>query len=177
MQCLCLWLDERLSILSNKDNCQYITFSCMKFSIVTWTVLNAFTAQWLGMFHENFPFVPPPLYSLIRFVILISCVWDDTLCVPSTCTGNPREIWTHWGWHRMAANLQRTFLNKVFVWNENYCNLIQISLKFVSKGPINHNPAFGSDNGLVPNRWQAIIWTNDGLVYWNTYRHYTVKKG
>ena len=24
----------------------------------------------------------------------------------------------------------------------------------------------GSDNGLSPNRWQAIIWTNDGIVYW-----------
>ena len=24
----------------------------------------------------------------------------------------------------------------------------------------------GSDNGLAPNRRQAIIWTNDGLVYW-----------
>ena len=25
--------------------------------------------------------------------------------------------------------------------------------------------SIGSDNGLVPTRWQAIIWTNDGLVY------------
>ena len=24
----------------------------------------------------------------------------------------------------------------------------------------------GSGNGLVPNRWQAIIWTNYGMVYW-----------
>ena len=23
-----------------------------------------------------------------------------------------------------------------------------------------------SDNDLVPNRQQSIIWTNDGLVYW-----------
>ena len=27
----------------------------------------------------------------------------------------------------------------------------------------------GSDNGLAPNRRQAIIWTNDGLVYWRIY--------
>ena len=26
-----------------------------------------------------------------------------------------------------------------------------------------------SDNGLEPNRLQAIIWTNDGLVYWHVY--------
>ena len=27
----------------------------------------------------------------------------------------------------------------------------------------------GSDNGLAPNRRQAIIWTNGGLVYWRIY--------
>ena len=27
----------------------------------------------------------------------------------------------------------------------------------------------GSDNGLSPNRQQAIIWTNEGLVYWPMY--------
>ena len=31
-----------------------------------------------------------------------------------------------------------------------------------SQGPINNVPAFGLDNGLVPARQQAIIWTNDG---------------
>ena len=29
----------------------------------------------------------------------------------------------------------------------------------------------GSDNGLSPNRWQAILWTNDGLVYWRIYAY------
>ena len=27
----------------------------------------------------------------------------------------------------------------------------------------------GSNNGLVPNRRQAIIWTNDSLFYWRIY--------
>ena len=27
----------------------------------------------------------------------------------------------------------------------------------------------GSDNGLASNKQQAIVWTNDGLVYWRTY--------
>ena len=27
----------------------------------------------------------------------------------------------------------------------------------------------GSDNGLAPNRWQAIIWTNDDPVQWRKY--------
>ena len=26
-----------------------------------------------------------------------------------------------------------------------------------------------SDNGLTPKRWQAVIWTNDSLVYWLIY--------
>ena len=28
---------------------------------------------------------------------------------------------------------------------------------------------FGSDDGVVPKRQQAIIWNNDGLVWWPTY--------
>ena len=27
----------------------------------------------------------------------------------------------------------------------------------------------GLDNGLASNRRQAIIWTNDGIVYWHMY--------
>ena len=43
--------------------------------------------------------------------------------------------------------------------NEKYCILIKMSLKFVPKGPIDNDPAllFGLDNGLAPNRRQAII--------------------
>ena len=29
--------------------------------------------------------------------------------------------------------------------------------------------SIGSDNGLVPDRQQAIIWTSDGLDYWRIY--------
>ena len=36
-------------------------------------------------------------------------------------------------------------------------------LKFVPKGSI------GLDNGLVPNRRQAIIWTNADLIHWSIY--------
>ena len=34
---------------------------------------------------------------------------------------------------------------------------IKISLQFVPRGPSN----IGSDNGLAPTRWHAIIWAND----------------
>ena len=49
------------------------------------------------------------------------------------------------------------------------CILIKISLKFVPKGPIDKNPALVLDNGLTPNRWQAIMWTNAHLIHWCMY--------
>ena len=39
---------------------------------------------------------------------------------------------------------------------------IKISLQLVPKGPVNNISSIGSDNGMVPARWRAIIWTNDG---------------
>ena len=46
-----------------------------------------------------------------------------------------------------------------------FCIFIQIPLKFVHEGQI----IVGLDKGLVPNRQQAIIWNNDGIVYWHIY--------
>ena len=45
-----------------------------------------------------------------------------------------------------------------------------ISLKFVSKSPTNN---ICSDNGLVPARRQAIIWTNDCMFPDAYMRHLT----
>ena len=47
---------------------------------------------------------------------------------------------------------------------ENVWIPIKISLKFVTKGPIDNIFSIGLDNGLAPTRRQAIIWTNDGTV-------------
>ena len=55
---------------------------------------------------------------------------------------------------------------KCIVINENACISFKISLKFV---PNQQYSSIGSDNGLAPSRRQAIIWTNDGLVYWHIY--------
>ena len=41
--------------------------------------------------------------------------------------------------------------------NEKFYILIKISLKFVAKGSIAIKTSIGLDNGLVPNRQQAII--------------------
>ena len=66
----------------------------------------------------------------------------------------------------------RHFADNIFGWifvNEKFCILIKISLKFVPKGSIDNNPAFGLDNGLAPNKWQDIIWTNAYSVHWHIY--------
>ena len=51
--------------------------------------------------------------------------------------------------------------------NEKFCILIQISLKFVHKCLIDIN--IGSGNGLVPNKWQAITWSNADPFHWRIY--------
>ena len=55
----------------------------------------------------------------------------------------------------MAAIFKQIFLDK------NAWISIKISLKFVSRGSNEQYSSIGSDNGLVPTRQQAIIWTND----------------
>ena len=55
------------------------------------------------------------------------------------------------------------------VLNENGRIPIQILLKFVPKSLIDYKASIGSGNGLVPNRRQAIAWTNDDPVHWHIY--------
>ena len=45
------------------------------------------------------------------------------------------DRWTHWGLYKMAAILQTSFSN-AFSWMKYVCILIQISLKFITKGVI-----------------------------------------
>ena len=54
---------------------------------------------------------------------------------------------------------------KCILLNENVWISIKISVKFVSKGPIdNFSFGIGSDNGLAPSRRQVIVWTNDDQI-------------
>ena len=68
----------------------------------------------------------------------------------------------------MAAILQ-TIFSEAFSGMKRFCIFIKISFKFVPKGLINNNPV-GLDNGLVPNRQQAIIWTNADPIHWHISR-------
>ena len=73
-----------------------------------------------------------------------------------------RRKLTHYGWDKMLASFQPTFSNSY------YCMklyLIKILLKSWCVPNGSQQSSTGSDNGLSPIRCQAIIWTNDGLVY------------
>ena len=50
-----------------------------------------------------------------------------------------------------------------------YCVLIEISPKFVPKGPIDKKDNNGSCNGLASNGWRITVWTSDEIDYWRIY--------
>ena len=54
---------------------------------------------------------------------------------------------------------------KCILMNQKFCIFIKISLKFVTPAPINKKHSIGLDYGLVPNRQQAIIWTNADPIH------------
>ena len=61
----------------------------------------------------------------------------------------------------MIAMHQIYILKCIFL-NENCCILSQLTLEWSNQQYV----IIGADNGVVSNGRQAIIWTNDGLVYW-----------
>ena len=59
-------------------------------------------------------------------------------------------------------------LRCIFV-NKNVCIMLKISLKFVLSEANRQHPSIGLDNGLAPNRRQAINWTNADPIHWRIY--------
>ena len=53
--------------------------------------------------------------------------------------------------------------------NEKVWISLKVSLRSVPKGAINIYSSIGSDHALEQNRWQAIIWSNNGIFYWHMY--------
>ena len=68
---------------------------------------------------------------------------------------------THWGPKKWSPFSRRYFKVHFRVWFI-FKFFIQISLKFVAKDPNDNKP-------LASNSRQAIIWINDGLVFWRMY--------
>ena len=65
----------------------------------------------------------------------------------------------------MTTYSRRHFQMYFFEWKKTR-DSIKIWRKFVPKSPFWQYSSIGSDNGLAPDRPQAIIWTNDGSSFW-----------
>ena len=66
------------------------------------------------------------------------------------------------------AEIFQTIVSNVFSWMKMY----EFRLRFhevYSQGSNWQYSSIGSGNGLAPSRRQAIIWTDDGIVYWRIY--------
>ena len=75
---------------------------------------------------------------------------------------------THWGQNQMSVILQMTIWN-AYSWMKKFDFWLKSHWMFCSLGCNWQYTTIGSDNGLMPNRWQTIILSNDGLIYWHIY--------
>ena len=57
-----------------------------------------------------------------------------------------------------------------------YVLYILVFSEICSQGSNYQHVSIGSDNGLVPNRWQAIIWNKGGLLYLGIYASLSLKE-
>ena len=73
-------------------------------------------------------------------------------------------VLTHWGLDKMVA-ISQTVFSHAFSWMKTFeCQAMLYQM--CSLGSNWRYVIIGPDNGLAPNRRQAIIWTNDGLFHW-----------
>ena len=68
---------------------------------------------------------------------------------------------------KWPAILQKTFPNpsyrmKIDLFFIEYSNFTETCFQRSNQ----HKAFIGSNNGLAPSRLQAIIWSNDGIIYW-----------
>ena len=98
--------------------------------------------------------ISPGVRNTKKFVM----VSDDSLISRWPCPSmkyvihNSLTLWlTHWGWDKMTAILQMTFLKCIFL-NENVSIFIKIALKFMPKVPINN----------IPTLFQIMPWHRAG---------------
>ena len=54
---------------------------------------------------------------------------------------------------------------KCIFMNEKFCILIQLSLKFISKGPIDNKSCVGSGNGLAPGLGSNTLFPKNANIY------------
>ena len=96
-------------------------------------------------------------------------------------------------WHLLQGN--STWINTsrprrsgwIFAWRQFQVHFLEWAFKFwlgfhwsllpCVQGSNWQYSGIGSDNGLAPARWRAIIWTNDDLLYWRIYTRHSASVG
>ena len=85
------------------------------------------------------------------------------------------NVLTHWGRDNMAASLTDDIFEYISS-NESFWILNKISPKICYFGSNWQYDSIGSDNALAPNRRQAIIWSNVGMLYRRIYASLGLKE-
>ena len=96
--------------------------------------------------------------NVIRCHVIL---WQDVLLDIEEVQG----YLTYWGQDKMANIFQMTFSN-TFSWMNTFELLLRFHWILFLRVELTIFQHCGSDDGLALTRWQAIIWTNDGLIYW-----------
>ena len=107
------------------------------------------------------------------FVCHCHMKWVTDALVPAGARQQAAQSFTNSPHHgQNGLHLADDIFECIFL-NENFCILIQISLKFVQRFKW-QKASIGSDNGLSPiclalNRRQAIIWSKADWIHWCIY--------
>ena len=77
-------------------------------------------------------------------------------------------------WTRSLSPLDKTvaFRRRYFQMQFYECNVLYFGSNFTRGGSLGSNwqqPSIGLNNGLAPNRRQAIVWINADLIQWRLY--------
>ena len=104
--------------------------------------------------------LPEPMMTQFIDVHASTCL-NDLIGILNTL--RPRQNGRHFTDKHQMHFLEWKCLNFHWYFTEIYS--LESNWQDISTGP---------DNGLMPNRWQAIIWTNGGLVYWHIYGSFGV---
>ena len=110
-----------------------------------------------------------PLQHIYSRLVLIQ--WGTSLqsnIVSHWLGANPKSaLFSHLPLDKMAAISQMISsdafsLMKVLYFGLNFTEVCYLGSNW-------QYPSIGLDNGLAPNRWQAIIWTTADLIHWRIY--------
>ena len=96
--------------------------------------------------------------------------WGTTTC------GHHMSAWPTYNRGQNGRHFPDDIFKCIFL-NENAWISINISLKFVPKGPIDNISSLVKIMAwrltYHNTKRQAIVWNNDGLVYWRVYMHHS----